>query len=69
MTLTPGVNIVGAEAVDTGGNNANTKVVSFDYVVFAPLTVQTNGDGKVSPADDGKLLQIGKAYSLKATPS
>ena len=69
VTLTPGVNTVSAAAVDTSNNDGYTAAIQFNYVAYAPLTVQINGNGKVSPADNGKLLQIGNSYSLKATPN
>ncbi len=69
VTLTPGTNIVRAYSVDTSGNFSPTNGVSFFYAVPALLTVQTNGRGTVSPNDNGKLLDIGRNYSMTATAS
>jgi uncharacterized repeat protein (TIGR02543 family) len=68
VTLIPGNNTVMAAAVDTSGNTAYTGKINFDYVVTNILTVATNGNGKVSPDYNGKWLQIGKTYKMKATP-
>ena len=64
--LAPGTNTLLAYAEDTGGNLSTTGKVSFFYVVLAPLTVQTNGLGKVTPDYDGKWLEIGKSYTMTA---
>ena len=66
VTLTPGSNIFQAYAVDTSGNVSATNSVTFKYVVSAPLTVLINGNGTVTPNDNGALLQIGASYSLMA---
>ena len=42
--------------------------MTFDYVVSAILKVSTNGLGTLSPNDNGASLQIGKNYSITATP-
>ncbi len=69
VTLNPGPNTIAAYAVGTGDNLSTTNTVKFDYILSAPLTVRTNGDGTVTPNDNNKLLQIGASYSLKATPA
>jgi hypothetical protein len=68
-SLQTGSNTVRVAALDAGGNLTVSKPISFTYIVYAPLTVRTNGAGKIAPADNGKLLQIGSSYTLKATPS
>jgi uncharacterized repeat protein (TIGR02543 family) len=67
LTLTPGTNTIAAYAVDTSDNVSATDSVSFVYVLTAPLTVLTNGNGMVSPNYNGDLLQIGQSYSMTAS--
>jgi uncharacterized repeat protein (TIGR02543 family) len=50
------------------GSDAGPNAPSAIQVVWAPLVVQTNGWGKVSPHFDGKLLEIGRVYTVKAVP-
>ncbi len=66
--LTPGTNLVSACAMDESGNFSKTNSVKLVYVVYAPLAVSTNGLGSLSPNDNGRLLQIGNSYAIKATP-
>jgi len=55
-------------ATINGANISVTNQVSFTYVVSAHLTVSTNGSGSLSPNYNGALLQIGRNYSITATP-
>lgn len=66
LALTVGTNIIKVYAVDNGDNFSKTDSVSFVYVVLAPLTVLANGNGTVTPNDNGALLQIGTGYSITA---
>jgi hypothetical protein len=67
-TLVAGTNTIRAYAVDTSGNVSTTNSVNLDYVVSAILTVSTNGLGSLNPNYNQALLQIGKNYSITATP-
>lgn len=68
ITLTtPGTNIVQAYSVDTSGNSSSITNRSIVYVVTALATVQTNGNGTISPNYNGQQLEIGKNYSMTAT--
>ncbi len=69
VTLTPGMNTIAAYAVDTGNNDSLTNTVKLDYILSTTLTVSTNGDGTISPAYNGALLQIGNTYSMTAKPA
>ena len=63
----PGTNTFSAEAVDNTGKFSATNTVKVFYSVTAALTVVINGNGTVSPNDNGKQLVIGNSYSMKAT--
>ena len=67
--MTPGPNTVQAYAVDTSGNVSTTNTVNFNYVVSAILMVQLTGKGTVSPNYSNSWLEIGRNYSMKATPA
>jgi uncharacterized repeat protein (TIGR03803 family) len=67
VTLTPGTNTIAAYAVGTGDLLSTTDTVKVIYILSAPLTVLTNGDGTVSPDYNGDLLEIGASYTMKAT--
>jgi len=67
VTLIPGTNTIAAYAVDNNGNVSTTNKVSFVCVLNAMLSVSTNGLGSLSTNYNGRLLQIGKGYSIKAT--
>ena len=69
VTLTPGTNIIQAFAVDTSGNISATNTLNFVYVASATLTVSTNGLGSLNPNYNGASLQIGKGYSITASPA
>ena len=56
-----------AFAEDAAGNRSATNSASLQFVVAVPITVQTNGNGTVSPNYNGQLLEIGRAYSMTAT--
>ena len=69
VNLSPGINTLSVYAVDACNRASSTQNVSFTYVVSDRLTVQTNGQGTVAPAYGGQLLEIGKRYTLTATPA
>ena len=69
VTLTPGTNVVRAYAVDTSDNVSATNQVSFDFVVTNQLQLQTIGLGTVSPNYSNSWLEVGRNYTLTATPA
>ncbi len=69
VTLLPGTNVVQAYAVDTSGNLSTTNTVNFDFVVTNQLRVSLTGLGSISPNYSNAWLEIGRNYSMAATPA
>ena len=69
LTLTPGTNTVAAFATDATGNNSPTNSVSFQYVATNLLAVRATGLGTISPNYSNSWLEIGRNYSMTATPA
>jgi len=69
VTLTPGTNTLQAYAMDTAGNISVTNSLSFDYVVTNQLGVRAIGIGILSPNYSNAWLEIGRNYSMTATPA
>jgi hypothetical protein len=67
--LIPGTNQVQAYAQDNSGNVSSTNSQNLDYVFLAPAVVQVNGLGTVAPNYNGQNLELGRAYSMTATPA
>ncbi len=65
----PGPNYVRVRAVDQAGNESQPALRSFYYSVPSTLTVRVNGAGTVEPDWGGRLLDVGGAYELRATPA
>lgn len=68
LTLLPGTNTIAAYATDAAGNVSTTATASLDYASNGALTVQTNGEGIISPDYNGSLLTVGGNYTMTATP-
>lgn len=68
VTLVPGTNVVQAYALDSSGNSSLTSTQSMFYVLPAPISVQINGAGTVSPNYNGQMLELGRSYSMTAAP-
>jgi lysyl endopeptidase len=66
--LVPGTNVIRAYARDTTGNLSTTGSVSFVYVLSAPLSVGLTGKGTLSPNYSNQLLELGRGYTITATP-
>ncbi|MEY2407340.1 MAG: Divergent InlB B-repeat domain [Verrucomicrobiota bacterium] len=69
VTLRPGTNTFVVQAADAGTNFSPVVTRRFIYVVTSPLTVQTSGTGSVMPDLDGRLLEVGRRYTLTAVPA
>ncbi len=68
VMLSPGYNVIHLRSVDLAGNVSREIIRGFTYVVTAPLSVQTNGLGAVVPNLDGRQLEVGKTYRIRAIP-
>jgi hypothetical protein len=68
-TARPGPNYVRVRAVDTAGNESASVLRSLNYAVPAQLTVRVHGAGTVEPDWSGRMLEVGAAYELRATPA
>jgi sugar lactone lactonase YvrE len=66
LNLAVGTNVVRVYAEDFAGNFSPTNSATLVSILSAPLTVQVNGGGSVSPNFNGVLLEIGKTYSMTA---
>jgi Divergent InlB B-repeat domain/Immunoglobulin domain/Bacterial Ig domain len=62
-----GTNVFSAYAADAAGNLSATSTVSFVYVgTFAPVVVQTAGQGTVTPNYNGQSLGLSQTYVITA---
>jgi hypothetical protein len=66
VQLQAGLNTIRAYAVDTTGNSSVTNSITVTYVVTAPLVLEINGSGTVTPNYNGQLLRIGSNYTVRA---
>lgn len=64
----PGTNTVEAYAVDTFGGESRHATTKFICIASDKLILEIAGNGTVSPAYGGQMLQVGKKYRLTATP-
>ena len=70
LVLNPGTNLISAYAEDGTGNRSLTNTVKFVYVLTDHLSVQfAGGRGTLSPNYSNAVLEIGKNYSMTATPA
>ena len=65
----PGANYVRVRAVDQAGNESVVQMRSLYYSVPSTLTIRVNGSGTVDPDWNGRLLDVGGAYEIRATPA
>lgn len=64
--LAPGTNVFRVRTIDLWGNET-VATKTFFYVITAPITLHTTGSGSIAaPATN---LEVGKVYSIKATPA
>ena len=69
LTLQLSNNVLRAYSADLTGNISPTNSVNFTYIVSDTLRVQAIGRGVLSPNYSNAVLQIGKGYSMTATPT
>ena len=67
--LTPGTNVIQAYSVDTSGNISPTNKANIDFVVTNRLQMSATGLGIITPNYSNAWLEIGRNYSIKATPA
>jgi hypothetical protein len=68
IVLAPGANTVRIRSIDSAGNVSPEITFTLTYVLNTPLAVRIDGAGSVTPNLDGKWLEIGRNYSMKAVP-
>ena len=64
----PGLNTARVYSVDLQGNVSVTSKAVFTYALGAVMQVRTNGQGSITPAYNGQMLEIGKSYTMTAKP-
>ncbi len=69
LTLQPGTNWFEVFATDREGLRSATNRAAYFRVVTNVLTVTKNGHGTVAPDYHGQWLEIGRRYTMTATPA
>jgi hypothetical protein len=69
VSLVPGLNTIRIRSVDAAGNVSPEVIRTVTYVMMVPMTIATNGFGSVTPNLNGKLLEVGKTYTIRAVPA
>ena len=68
LNLNAGANRIRVKAVDVSGFESGVSNRTLIHVVMLPMTVSTSGSGTVTPNLNGKLLEVGKRYTMTAAP-
>jgi hypothetical protein len=69
LDLVPGLNRIRVKAVDVTGWESATVTRSFTHVVMLPMIVSISGNGTITPNLNGRALELGKSYTMTATPA
>ena len=69
LAVVPGTNVIRAYAEDWVGNRSTTNSVSVFFSLPHPLRVQATGQGLLTPDYNNRMLEIGRSYTITATPS
>ncbi len=68
LNLVAGPNTIRVKAIDATGLESTTVTRSVTHVVMLPIIVSTSGIGTVTPNLNGRILEVGKPYTMTATP-
>jgi uncharacterized repeat protein (TIGR02543 family) len=69
VNLVAGANLIEVQAVDSANNQSAIVSRTITNVVGSQLIVTTTGQGTVTPDLNGQVLEIGKTYTVTATPA
>src|SRR5437867_8625401 len=69
VMLRPGTNLFIIQATDAATNTSAPVTRKFIHVVYLPFTNQIVGAGSVSPNLNGRLLEVGRRYTITALPA
>jgi hypothetical protein len=69
VPLVPGRNAIRLWSQDLATNKSPVVTLFYTFVAQAPLTVVRNGDGSITPNLNGRLLELGKLYTMTARPA
>jgi len=68
LDLVAGPNKIRVKAIDATRLESAAVTQSVIHVVMLPIIVGTSGGGTVTPNLNGKILEVGKRYTMTATP-
>ena len=68
VSLVPGANKIRIFGTDETGKRTATNTLAVTFVKTQPFVLSIKGDGTVLPNLNGKALEVGKQYSMTATP-
>lgn len=68
ISVPPGNITVRVRSVDLAGNVSAETTRFFTYLVHGTIAVETRGIGTVTPDLNGRVLEIGKVYTVEARP-
>jgi Bacterial Ig domain/Divergent InlB B-repeat domain len=69
LSLAGGTNFVSVYAVATNGNVSAMNNLRLIFISTNQLTLQTSGQGTISPNYSNAWLRVGQAYTMTATPA
>lgn len=69
VSLDQGTNVIQAVSSTVGGVSSALVTRTVILQVFTTISVQTNGNGAVTPNLNGKSLLVGKSVTLRAVPA